>query len=1490
MRILLNGYNPSCFRLPCLRLLVGIFLILISSFLSAAPTAYTDKAEFHNALALLGYTATHEGFEDEAAWGDVRSFITTGFKTAPSISNLGMTWTSNYVAGNITTGEGPARSGSYGFYSYLHGSYSTPDPGSDCYVPGECGDGWRGTADNGVFIAMGGYIDTNTPYAKLGMFIGQYPNIPVDFGESCDDQGNNCVPASTIGTAQEFFGVIDPDGFSSFEYRELEGKLEGLGGDIKYIFADDFYFVISQPPAPTVLVNPVGGLVTTESGSTNTFNVVLSAQPTADVNIALTSSNTAEGVVSPAGLAFTGANWDSAQTVTITGQDDALPDGNAAYAITVAVAASADADYAGLAAIDVGATNIDDETACCDIVYVNDDASGSNTGENWNDAYTDLQDALSNIGSGEIWVASGSYKPGTTRADTFQMRSHVALYGGFSGTEIARGQRDLSTHITILDGDLLGDDYYRWVNGHAVWSDVADNSHHIVTGSNADTTAVLDGFVLAHGYARGAGGDPGPSIQGGGSLLIQNGSPTIRNVTIDGASGAYGGGAYIFDSSPSFSDCEFLDNYADIGRAGAVYIGGASSVTFTNCLFQGNAAIGTQSPDGLGGAAYIDFGATANFTGSFFIGNLANYRTNDQGGATQTKGGAILAGGDVLVRDSYFFSNKAHYGGAIYAFSGLTLINNVFDGNKAITPPTGAGGLGGALILSDISTLIGNTITANDSAEDAGGIYLTSGADVLMVNNILWGNTISKYIPPEEDQVPIAKIQLHNGGGMVDVSYGVFEGLYQPIAGEDPVDPANFPGVVDADPLFADLDGADDISGNQDDDLRPGTGSPAIDSGDNSAVPIDVLTDINGDQRFQDDPATADTGNGAAPIVDMGAYEIGGTTPANQPPVAVPSASPLSGEAPLPVQFNSTGSNDPDGFIVSYAWIFGDGGTNSTPAPSHVYNTSGNYTAYLTVTDDDGASNTDSVVISVLAPVPNQDPVAVISAIPTSGTTPLDVSFDGSVSDDGDGTIMSYQWDFGDGNSGSGISTTHTYIVAGNYTAWLTVTDDDGATASEAELITVTDPPPPNFPPTAHAGPDQVIPDSDAIGGESVSLYGSGSSDNDGSINAYAWSWAGGSSSGVNPTVSIPDGTTVVTLTVTDDDGATDTDTVAITVEAPPPPSFIDQYSTTSNTQEGAVNGSHTNTHVDDGTMQSVTEQESGGNPRKRQSSLQHQWTFSVSPGTGISLTANAWISGSADVDQYIFAYSTDGSGYTDLFTVSSTNDGNVQMAVLPAGLDGTVYVRVVDSNNGQGERVLGQLSVDYLLIRTNNTPVTPPTAGFTHICTGLDCGFTDISTDSDGTIVSWSWDFGDGNNSTAQTPSHSYAASGTYTVALTATDDDGASDTSIQDVTVSEPQADTPVHVGDLSATATGKKRWTALVTIMVHDGSHQAESGVTVSGSWSDVANGNCQTDAAGQCTLSRASKLSSLTFTVDGLSGNGVAYDPLANEEASITIDKP
>jgi PKD repeat protein len=87
--------------------------------------------------------------------------------------------------------------------------------------------------------------------------------------------------------------------------------------------------------------------------------------------------------------------------------------------------------------------------------------------------------------------------------------------------------------------------------------------------------------------------------------------------------------------------------------------------------------------------------------------------------------------------------------------------------------------------------------------------------------------------------------------------------------------------------------------------------------------------------------------------------------PANQPPVAVASATPISGYAPLVVNFNSAGSADPDGSITSFAWTFGDGATGAGATISHTYQNAGSYTAVLKVTDNQGATGTTSVAINV---------------------------------------------------------------------------------------------------------------------------------------------------------------------------------------------------------------------------------------------------------------------------------------------------------------------------------------------------------------------------------------------------------------------------------------------------------------------------------------------------------------------------------------------
>src|SRR5262249_27258329 len=103
--------------------------------------------------------------------------------------------------------------------------------------------------------------------------------------------------------------------------------------------------------------------VTTEAGGTATFTVRLTSQPVANVTIPLSSSNPAEGTVAPASLVFTAANWNVNQTVTVTGVDDQVKDGDIAYSAVTGAATSTDPVYSGMNAADVAVTNQDTDVA-----------------------------------------------------------------------------------------------------------------------------------------------------------------------------------------------------------------------------------------------------------------------------------------------------------------------------------------------------------------------------------------------------------------------------------------------------------------------------------------------------------------------------------------------------------------------------------------------------------------------------------------------------------------------------------------------------------------------------------------------------------------------------------------------------------------------------------------------------------------------------------------------------------------------------------------------------------------------------------------------------------------------------------------------------------------------------------------------------------------------------------------------------------------------
>ena len=139
------------------------------------------------------------------------------------------------------------------------------------------------------------------------------------------------------------------------------------------------------------------------------------------------------------------------------------------------------------------------------MLFVDQAATGANTGLTWSNAFTDLQTALASARNCQVWVAKGVYFPTDTtdRTQAFLLRSGVQVYGGFAGTETLLSQRDWFANPTVLSGDIDHNDTNKDPNGIVpnVSDIVGANAYHVLVGSGADQTAVFDGFIINAGQA-----------------------------------------------------------------------------------------------------------------------------------------------------------------------------------------------------------------------------------------------------------------------------------------------------------------------------------------------------------------------------------------------------------------------------------------------------------------------------------------------------------------------------------------------------------------------------------------------------------------------------------------------------------------------------------------------------------------------------------------------------------------------------------------------------------------------------------------------------------------------------------------------------------------------------------------------------------------------------------------------------------------------------
>lgn len=175
----------------------------------------------------------------------------------------------------------------------------------------------------------------------------------------------------------------------------------------------------------------------------------------------------------------------------------------------------------------------------------------------------------------------------------------------------------------------------------------------------------------------------------------------------------------------------------------------------------------------------------------------------------------------------------------------------------------------------------------------------------------------------------------------------------------------------------------------------------------------------------------------------------------------------------LTVEFNASASSDPDGSITNYSWTFGDQTDEAYGVIiSHTYPANGTYEAVLTVTDNGGEKNSTQKSVTVLLTVPmaRAKPMAVIEVIYIDNWTVVLGGANSAAAEDG--SIVEYEWTFGDGATATGALVTHSYSANGTYAVTLEVTDDLGETNETSALVTVTmttEPPP--EPPVTYGPP-----------------------------------------------------------------------------------------------------------------------------------------------------------------------------------------------------------------------------------------------------------------------------------------------------------------------------------------------------------------------------------------------------------------------------------
>jgi predicted outer membrane repeat protein len=547
----------------------------------------------------------------------------------------------------------------------------------------------------------------------------------------------------------------------------------------------------------------------------------------------------------------------------------------------------------------------------------------------------------------------------------------------FTGNSAAQGG-GVGASIVTLTGGLFEDNESTGAGGGLA----------AVTVTLTDTQ-----FISNTAVGNGGGGHVNDATLSGGLFQANN-----------SANGA-GGGLYTFNTL-ALTDTAFISNTAGNGGGGAAASGAA---TVSGGLFAGNQCAAAFC---FGGGLYA---SSATLTGTQFLSNTA-----------ADLGGGLFANDMVLTNTQFYSNAAAAAGGGAVSFGTASLQGGVFANNQC----TDSSCQGGGLFVSSVLTATGTRFVGNRSAFNGGAIYLLANipAESRLVNVLLArnsaGNTAAAIYKGfnSADIIHTTIVSSTVGAGAAIFAGGGVTNITNTIISSYATGIERASGTVNEDyNLFFNVpvtttggvtSGGNSLSGDPAflnpgaDDYHVGFGSAALDAG----VDVGVATDFEDDAR--------PLGRGFDIGYDEGA-PITGLSAANSGPSTLGSATAFTATA--------TGPN------IMYQWNFGDGDTGSGATASHTYMLVGNYTAIVT------AMNEVSVVTATTPVTITDVPISGLSAA-NSSPTPFGQTtlFTATVSA---GSNVTYQWNFGDGDAGSGATASHTYAAVGNYIATVTTTN-----------------------------------------------------------------------------------------------------------------------------------------------------------------------------------------------------------------------------------------------------------------------------------------------------------------------------------------------------------------------------------------------------------------------------------------------------------------